>query len=107
MLKEMRDLDLTIKFPKLTGTINTADVWTFSDASYNIVTGREYGQTGIVTGLHVMADGGEAFYLIDWAISNQRRKSHSPYGTKILAFSDANDRGFYHTYTPRRLAGAI
>lgn len=40
-LKEMRDLDPTIKVPKLTANIYAADVWTFSDAYFNIVTGPE------------------------------------------------------------------
>lgn len=51
ILKEMKYITLTINFNKQEGGVDTALIWTFLDASYNIVTGREYGQTGIITGL--------------------------------------------------------
>lgn len=96
MLKELKDLDPTIRFRKLSTDIRTMDVWTFSDASFNIVSGRDYGQTGIVTGIKVTTTKGEhAFHIIDWASTKQRRITHSSYGAEILACSDADDRGYY------------
>lgn len=96
MLKELKDLNPTITFRKLRTGITKIDVWTFSDASFNIVSGRDYGQTGIVTGIRAEGkDGEHAFHLVDWASTKQRRISHSSYGAEILACSDADDRGFY------------
>lgn len=96
MLKEIRDLEPRIMFPILKADVERLDVWTFSDASFNIVAGRDYGQTGIVTGIKVRGkDGESAFHLVDWASSKQRRVSHSSYGAEILACSDADDRGYY------------
>lgn len=96
MLKEIRDLKPLISFRKLTSEVDNIDVWTFSDASFNIVTGRDYGQTGIITGLKVTGKGGESvFHVVDWTSSKQRRVSHSSYGAEILACSEADDRGYY------------
>lgn len=41
MLKELKDLTPTIRIRKTHITIQKIDVWTFSDASFNIVSGRE------------------------------------------------------------------
>lgn len=96
MLKELKDMKPVIKFRKITSKILALDIWTFSDASFNIVTGREYGQTGIVTGIKVVGEeGDDTFHLIDWASTKQRRITHSSYGAEILACSDADDRGYY------------
>lgn len=81
MLKEIRDLNPQILFRNLTGDIAEIDVWTFSNASFNIVARRDYGKTGIVTGLKVrMKEGESAMHLIDWTSNKQRRVSHSSYG---------------------------
>lgn len=96
MLKELRDLDPTILFRKMNTAVSKIEVWTFSDASFNIVSGRDYGQTGVVTGLKAYGKNGEnCFHLVDWTSSKQRRVSHSSYGAEILACADADDRGFY------------
>lgn len=96
MLNKMRDLEPTIIFKRLTTPVEKVDVWTFSDASFNIVRGRGYGQTGIVTGLMSEGSGGEnVFHIVEWVSSKQRRVSHSYYGAEILACSDADNRGFY------------
>lgn len=77
MLKEAKDLNAVIRFNKLQGTVNKVEVWTFSDASYNIVSGRDCGLTGIVTGRMAWSDNGEqAFNVMDWASTKQRRVSH-------------------------------
>lgn len=96
VLKELRDLQQVIMYRSMTMPVNNASVWTFSDASFNIVSGREYGQTGIITG--IMMTGGDrrkSFHLVNWASITQRRASHSSYGAELLACSDADDRGIY------------
>lgn len=96
MLKELKDLQPIIRFNKINATIKEIDIWTFSDASFNITSGRDYGQTGIITGIHAKGDGdNEIYHAIDWASSKQRRVSHSSYGAEILACADADDRGYY------------
>lgn len=96
MLKELKDMQPTINLNKMKMYMNKVEVWTFSDASFNITSGREYGQTGIITGIHARSDEEEkTFHIIDWTSSKQRRVSHSSYGAEILACSDADDRGFY------------
>lgn len=101
ILKEMKHLHPTIQLPKLTVSedlrkFRHGNIWTFSDASYIIATGRDYEQTGIVIGLRVRTtDGAEAVYLIYWASTQKRRVSHSSYGAEILACSDSDEHGFY------------
>lgn len=96
MLKELKDLNATITFKMMKKPAKRIEVWTFSDASFNIVAGRDYGQTGVVTGLKAYNDNGESvFHVIDWVSSKQRRITHSSYGAEILACSDGDDRGFY------------
>lgn len=96
MMKELRDLDATITFKKMKKPAKKVEVWTFSDASFNIVAGRDYGQTGVVTGLIAYDEDGESvFHVVDWVSSKQRRITHSSYGAEILACSDGDDRGFY------------
>jgi len=71
------------------------EVWTFSDASFNIVSKRDYGQTGVVTGLMTVRENTEqVFHIFDLASTKQRRVRHSSYGAEILACSDADDRGY-------------
>lgn len=106
MLKELKDLTPIVRFRKLDSSIRAMDVWTFSDASFNIVSGRDYGQTGIVTGIMVESiDGQQAFHLVDWASTKQRRISHSSYGAEILACSDADDRGYFLKQGLRSMGG--
>jgi len=95
MLKEMKDLEPIIQFPKLRAEVLEVQVWTFSNAAFNIVSPRDYGQSGIIVGiLPRSVDGEEAFHVVDWASTTQKRVSHSAYGADILACSDADDRGY-------------
>lgn len=95
MLKEAQDLDPTLTFCKPRVAVTWITVWTFSDASFNITAGRDYGQTVIITGLRVHTDKQDDIYhTIDWASNKQRRIIHSSYGAEILACADADDRGY-------------
>jgi len=40
ILKELKDMDPTITFQKMKTKVQNLEVWTFSDASFNIVSGR-------------------------------------------------------------------
>lgn len=78
MLAEMKDLSATLLFKKLKSPVEKVEIQTFSDASFNISNSREYGQTGIITGVLVVGQNGEeAFHMIDWASTKQRRVTHS------------------------------
>lgn len=77
MLKELRDLTPTLQFRQLSSVIDTMDIWTFSDAYFNIASVRGYGQTGIVSGIKVNEVNGEnAFHLVDWASTKKRIIKH-------------------------------
>lgn len=51
MLEEIKYFSTTIRFRKLANPIETVEINTFNDASFNITAVREYGQTVIMTGL--------------------------------------------------------
>lgn len=87
MLKELKDIQPTINFRKMQGGIKKLQVWTYSDASLNIMTGRRYGQTGVITSIMVFGKGGECIlHVVEWNRSKQIRVRHSSYGAEILAF---------------------
>lgn len=80
----------------MAGDVERIEVWMFSDSSLNIVAGRDYGQSGILTGLKINANEGESvLHLVEWSSSKQRRVRHCSYGSEILASSDDDDRGYY------------
>lgn len=72
------------------------EVVTFSDAAFNVTSSQLYGQTGCITGLRYRTTDGNAtvYHIIDWACGKQRRVSYSSYGAEILAFTEADDRGY-------------
>lgn len=78
----------------MTSDVETIEIWKFSNASFNIAAGRDYGKAGILTKLKVEGKVVESvFQVVDWAITKKRRVSHSSYGAEILECSNANDRG--------------
>lgn len=59
------------------------------------MTGREYVQTGIITGLMIYDDTERhTCHVIDCCSTKQRRLSHSSHGAEILACADTEDRGY-------------
>lgn len=56
MWKELTHLEPRITLRKLPGQVMNTEVWTFSETNFNIVTGRSYGQTGIITEIMVTND---------------------------------------------------
>lgn len=95
-IKEAKDLDPTILLRRLSGAVSGMEVWNVSDASFGIVSGRLYGQTGIITGLKIwITEGDCTYHIIDWASTKQRRVSHSSYGAEILACAGTDYRDFY------------
>ena len=95
MIKELMQLDPIITYKSPVGTITEASVCTFSDASFKMGKSQNYGQSGIITGIILKADGETIYQLVDWASTKQRRVSYSSYGAEILACAEADDRGFY------------
>lgn len=67
IIKEFKNLQPIINFNNLKGNTKQAEIWTYSDASFNISSGRDYGQTGIITGILIKNYNDEtAFHVIDW-----------------------------------------
>lgn len=95
MLKEAQDLIPMVIFRRSQGRIPEISVWTFSNASFNMVSGPDYGQTGIITDIMIRSTGGDTYHAIDWYSNKQRKVSHSSYGAEILACDDPDDRGFH------------
>ena len=72
---------------------------TFTDAAHP--RDRDYGQTGLITGLRVIDKDGlsEIFHPIDWTSHKRKRVSYSSYGAEMLAAADGDDRGYYYRMT--------
>ena len=95
MTKELLQLNPWITFRKVVDVINVV-VTTFTDARFNKNRSRDYGQSGMVTGLRITRTSGlDCFHPIDWCSNKQRRVSYSSYGAEILACADADDRCHY------------
>lgn len=95
MLKEILELKPWIIFKR---AVNVKDVMlsTFSDAAFNKNKSRDYGQTGLVTGLRILCENGNyVFHPIDWCSNKQRRVNFSAYGAEIPACADGDDRCYY------------
>lgn len=77
ILKDFPYLNPIIKLLNLPSPITTMDTWTFSDASFNVISGRDYGQTVIVLVVKVTYEHGDHyFHLIDWKSTKLRRITH-------------------------------
>ena len=90
MLCELMKLSPKVLFRSPKSKIITANVTTFSDASFKAT----YGQTGILTGIYFETNNTSAYHLIDWSSMKQRRVSYSAFGAETIARADADDRGF-------------
>lgn len=93
-MKQVKALPATLRYDRMRNW-ESVDVFSFSDASFNIAAGLEYGQTGVVVGIMVKSAREQAFHMVDWLSQKQRRISHSAYGAEILACADGDDRGFH------------
>jgi len=95
-LKELKDLPAIVKFRTPPMHTSHADVFSFSDAAFNVSSTQIYGQTGLITGIRMNGSNTEPdiLHLIDWTSAKQRRVSYSSYGAEILACTDADDRGY-------------
>lgn len=95
MTKELLELNPWIAFRKAVEVVKVM-VCTFADAGFNKNRSRDYGQSGIVTGLRVTTGSGrDIFHPIDWCSNKKQRVSYSSYGAEILACADADDRCHY------------
>lgn len=95
-LKQLRETTAQIQFNVMIKDIDM-NVCSFSDASFNITACQSYGKTGIITGFTFEVNAGRRriFHPIDWSSYKQRRVSYSSYGAEILAYAEADDRGYY------------
>lgn len=66
---------------------------TFSDAALNISRNILYGETGLILRIF-FGDNRNTYHVVDWMSAKQKRVRHSPYGAKILACTDADDRDY-------------
>ena len=95
MVKELLALKPWVTFRR-TKNIREVFVCTFTDASFNQNSAKDYGQSGVTTGLRIVTDQAlDIVHAIDWTSHKQRRVSYSSYGAEILACADRDDRGFY------------
>lgn len=99
MVKEMKDLAPTMGLRKVSGNVKNIEIWNYSGDSFNISSGRDYRQTGLIMEMMEMmiesSNCESLFYIIDRESCKQKRVSHSSYGVGILACADADDRGLY------------
>lgn len=73
LLKELRDLKPVITYRIMARSEEDATVWTFSDSSFKIVSGRDYAQTRIITGFMMTGgDGKKGIQIEDEVIIKQR-----------------------------------
>ena len=72
----------------------SATINSFSDAAFNISRTKKYGQTEFILGIKYEDKGvqDDAYHIIDWSSTRQRRVFHSSYGAEISVCSDADDR---------------
>lgn len=103
-LKELRQIPCRIKFAAPQSQ-HGLTICTLSDASLIILASQSYGKKGILTGLSFGGNSGRdsIFHPVDWTSSKQRRVSHSSYGAEILAWSDADDGGYYMKQAVRNI----
>ena len=96
VVAEILKLSPLINYRHQQPRVTNACIQTFSDASFNIKSNQDYGQSGIITGLSADTLSGDSIYhVLDWSSQKQRRASNSTYGAEILACVDADDRGFH------------
>lgn len=93
MTRELKNLRPTILFPVVNG-IQDVTIVSFSDASHAGLK-DVYGQTGVLTGLKVIASERTLFYPILWTSHKQKKVCYSSYEAEILAAADADDRGYH------------
>ena len=96
VVAEILKLSPLINYRHQQSRVTNACIQTFSDASFNIKSNQDYGQSGILTELSADTLSRDSIYhVLDWSIHKQRRFSYSAYGAEIFACADADDRGFY------------
>lgn len=74
VLKELRDLRLTIRIRTLSTNVSPREL-TFSDVTFNVSRLHPFGQKGISTGLRFWSDKSQDdyFHMISWHIKKKRR----------------------------------
>lgn len=100
LVAELKKMDAVVKFAAPPARVRSASVLGFSDASFNVIGGSSYGQSGYLSGLllrpalfeNVPSSEDCVFHVYDWFSSKQRRVVYSSFGAEILACANADNR---------------
>lgn len=91
---ELKQLTSVIQIRRPRQPVEYVSVYIFSDASFNITSMKQFGQSGIITGLMVESESDALHFQIDLTSAMQKRMTHSFYGTELISSADADDRGY-------------
>lgn len=95
ILKSLKAVNSKITSPALENSTDV-QITVFSDVSFNINSGKVYGNTVFITEIQVYQEGQtDMFYLPDWESLKKIRVTYSSYGTEIMAAAKADDRRLY------------
>lgn len=94
LIGELKKLKPIVKFVAPPTDADSVTLLGFSDASFNIIGGTCYGQSGFVCGLLFRKGNLLIFHVYDWYSNKQRRIVYSSFGAEILACADADNRLF-------------
>lgn len=92
MIAELKKMNAVVCFKSPPRSASSVKLLAFSDASFNIIGGNSYGQSGYVSGLVFGSDADKVFHVYDWYSSKQKRVVYSSFGAEILACADADNR---------------
>ena len=96
VLKEINEMQPTLRFIKPQQTMVSAQVLSFSDAAFHGSSSQEYGQTGLICRIeYKLIQGPSIYHMTTWNSSKQKRICHSSHGAEILTCTEADDCGFY------------
>ena len=94
-LKQIRKKQHAVLFKKPWYEVQSMEVVTFSDASFNTNERQIYGQTGVISGIRFRGTSeARCFHAVEWTNHKQRRVSHSSFDAEILAAAQGDDCGF-------------
>lgn len=92
MIRELQKLPAVVMFVSPRGPVSNVKVLGFSDASFNILAGNAYGQSGIIAGLFIETEEHAVFHLLDPHSSKQRMVVYFSFRAETLACADADKR---------------
>lgn len=94
LVSELKKMEAVVKYAVPGDDVRKITVLGFSDASFNVISGSSYGQSGYVAGLLFESGSISIFHVYDWYSAKQKRVVYSSFGAEILACADADNRLF-------------